>query len=129
MAIAASVSFVIMQFFLKRLTKNLNSSLVLGIRGSILFLCNLSYLIWNGMKINVKSSNSTNIINKAFRALIKRSIAGSLTLTMYLGSIKYIPVGIANALFNTMPIMTFFIEAFYYKKVSTSSNINRVKFI
>lgn len=81
------------------------------------------------MSINMPNSKSILIVYVALVVLTKRSLAGSLTLTMYLGSVKYIPVGIANALFNTMPIMTFFIEAVYYKKVPYSPSINREKYI
>jgi drug/metabolite transporter (DMT)-like permease len=52
-------------------------------------------------------------------SLLRRSIAGAMTLILYLGSLKYIPLGVATALFNTMPIMTYFIEVFYLRKVPT----------
>lgn len=48
---------------------------------------------------------------------MKRATFSTLTLIMYLGSIKYLPIGIVNSLFNTMPIMTFFLDYLYYKKV------------
>lgn len=41
--------------------------------------------------------------------LIKRSVISFITVALYSTSIKYIPIGIANALHNTNPIMTFFI--------------------
>lgn len=43
------------------------------------------------------------------------------SVALYIGSIKYLPIGIANALQNTSPIIAFFIEIFYYKKVNISS--------
>jgi hypothetical protein len=52
-----------------------------------------------------------------FRAIIKRATFSALTLIMYLGSVKFLPLGIINSLFNTIPIMTFFLDIFYYKKV------------
>lgn len=56
-------------------------------------------------------------IIEVFRAILKRALASAITMTMYLSSVKYIPIGVANALFNTTPIMTFFIEAVTHKKV------------
>jgi drug/metabolite transporter (DMT)-like permease len=34
-----------------------------------------------------------------------------------MGSLKYIPIGVASALQNISPIITFFIQRFYHKKV------------
>ena len=58
-----------------------------------------------------------------FKAILKRALASAITMTMYLSSVKYIPIGVANALFNTTPIMTFFIEAIYYKKVHSGRQL------
>jgi hypothetical protein len=74
-----------------------------------------------------KCEKYTTTIFSAFIALLKRAGAASLTLILYLGSLKFIPIGIANALFNTMPIMTFFIEVFYFKKVPNSPTNYRQK--
>lgn len=58
-----------------------------------------------------------------YKSLVKRALASSVTVVMFLGSIQYLPIGIVNSLYNTSPIMTFFIEVFYYKKVNDISSL------
>lgn len=53
-----------------------------------------------------------------FRAVVKRASFSAMTSLLYLGSVKFLPIGVVNALFNTNPIMTFFVEAIYYRKVT-----------
>lgn len=48
---------------------------------------------------------------------MKRSVISAATMTMYLSSVQFIPIGIAATLFNTRPLFTFFTEALYFKKV------------
>ena len=52
--------------------------------------------------------------------VIKRSAINCVSVVLYISSVKYIPIGIANALHNTSPIMAFFIEIFYYRNVTHS---------
>jgi len=100
---------VITQIFLKKLSAHFSPNLVLGVRASLLVIANSIYLIWNNQPIHQPNKSSNTQPNSVFIALVKRSLYGSITLSLYLGSIKYLPVGIVNALFNTMPIMSFFI--------------------
>lgn len=60
-----------------------------------------------------------------FRMLVKRSIVNYIGVTLYICSVKYMPLGIANALHNTSPIMAFFIELCYYKKVCFLVNLGQ----
>jgi hypothetical protein len=62
LAIGSSISIVIMQFFLKKVTKNLNPNMVLGVRGSLLFIFNLIYLTWTNQSIHKKDPDSSNKI-------------------------------------------------------------------
>lgn len=51
---------------------------------------------------------------------MKRSLVSFIAVILQMSALKYVPIGIANALINTSPIMTFFIEIFYYKKVESN---------
>lgn len=53
--------------------------------------------------------------------VIKRAVTSCVALACFLGSLKYIPIGVANALQNTSPIFAFFIDVVYYKRVPVSS--------
>lgn len=117
----SSCSIVFMQIVLKQVTKHFLPPLALGFRGSLLFLFNLLYLMYSNTNIHTRDPVGTFSFIIVFKAIIKRSLASATTVLMYLGSVKYIPIGVANALFNTSPIMTFFIELVYYKKVYSIS--------
>ena len=58
----------------------------------------------------------------ALKLLIKRSIASTITMTLYMAPIQFIHIGVAATLFNTGPLMGFFIEALYYKTVIMDDN-------
>jgi drug/metabolite transporter (DMT)-like permease len=62
-----------------------------------------------GIDCSVKDYKSTNKCWSAQKNLIIRSLITFVTVALYISAIKYIPIGIANALHNTSPIMTFFI--------------------
>ena len=42
----------------------------------------------------------------------------SIVVTLYLGSLRYVPIGVLNTLFNTAPIFIIFTEALIMKKVN-----------
>lgn len=120
---------VLMQINLKQLTKHFSSPLVLGVRGSFLFLFNLLYLSYSNQDIHVQDPIRTYLATIVFRGIVKRALASAITVILYLSSIKFVPIGIANALFNTTPIMTFFVETIYYRKVTPPAIYNRVQYI
>lgn len=45
---------------------------------------------------------------------MKRMLLSSITVSMYLAPLKYLPAGTVNALFNTGPIIVCFVEAYKY---------------
>ena len=62
---------------------------------------------------------------KAYSMLIYRSLASAATVMLVFISSAYIPIGVANTLYNSSPIFIFFIESYYYKTLK----LNRVHFI
>ena len=47
--------------------------------------------------------------------LLKRYFLGTVGVGLINTSLKYLPLGITNALFNTTPIISLFVDAIYYK--------------
>ncbi len=46
---------------------------------------------------------------------MKRLIWNTVTVSFFLYPLKYIEISIANAVFNTGPLMVFFVEAIYFQ--------------
>jgi drug/metabolite transporter (DMT)-like permease len=47
--------------------------------------------------------------------MLKRQFWAALSINLLLGSLKYVSISTANALYNLAPIFTFFLEAVFYK--------------
>lgn len=45
---------------------------------------------------------------------MKRIVLSCITVSMFLGSVKYVPLGTANALFSVGPVVVCFLEASKY---------------
>ena len=59
--------------------------------------------------------------------MIKRSLASTLTVMQLFIASSYIPIGVANTIFNTNPIVLIIIEGFYFHKVLISiSRLNSI---
>jgi drug/metabolite transporter (DMT)-like permease len=56
--------------------------------------------------------------NVDFTLMMKRLFWNAISINCFLSSLKYVPISIANALLNTTPVLTFFVEAAYYKVIS-----------
>lgn len=52
------------------------------------------------------------------KAIIQRSLVSSTVVMTYLIPIMYIPISVANTLFNVSPIIMFFVEVYLFKKVN-----------
>lgn len=113
----SNLCLVFMQFNFKYLTKYFMPPTIIAVRGTLLFLFNNLLLEHNKIQIHVKNP-LINILNTlAFSLLLKRSIVSFIAVFLQMSALKYVPIGIANALQNTSPIMAFFIEIVYYKKI------------
>jgi len=49
--------------------------------------------------------------------MIKRQLFNSISINIYLSSLKYMHISIANALLNTAPIISYFVKVFFYKVI------------
>ena len=47
--------------------------------------------------------------------MMKRLFWNAVSINCFLNSLKYIDLSIGNALLNTTPVLTFFVEAVFYK--------------
>ena len=56
----SNFSFVLMQLFFKQLTQYFSANLVLGVRGSLLFLFNLINLRLSGLDFHIRDPTSTH---------------------------------------------------------------------
>ena len=100
-----------MQLFVKQVSKHFSPYLVLGLRSSLIFM--LASVLMKRAKVSLHVPDPA-----LFRLLVKRAIVSMLTVCLFLGSIKNLPLGVANTLFNTGPIMTIFVENIIFKKVN-----------
>lgn len=53
--------------------------------------------------------------NTDFILMLKRLFWNAASINCFLSCLKYVHISIANALLNTTPVLTFFVEAYYYK--------------
>ena len=114
----SSLLIVLNQFNIKYFTVYISAPLTLGIRASLLFIFNYYFIFKSNLKMVVHE-------DKAFSMLICRSMASAATVMLVFISSAYIPIGVANTLYNSNPIFIFFIESYYYKTIK----LNRVHFI
>ena len=47
--------------------------------------------------------------------MMKRLFWNAVAINSFLNSLKYIDISVCNALLNTSPVLTFFVEAVFYK--------------
>lgn len=81
----------------------------LFLRGFLLLCINSVVVRLNHIKVD-QNNKEVHVL------LMKRSVFSTSALTTFMSTVAYIPIGIANSLFNTGPIIIYFLEAFYYRK-------------
>lgn len=86
------------------------------LRGVLLLTLNTVVMTLNGISIH-----QTNA--QIFKLLIFRSLSSSCALILFMTSVVYIPLGIANSLFNIGPILIYFLEAFSERKPIQKENL------
>ena len=98
-----------MQVSMKIVTQTCTPFMALFLRGSLLLALNTGVVRLNHLRVDQPDSLT-------YRLLMRRSIFSTLALTTFMTTVVYIPIGIANSLFNTGPIIVHLLEALYYKK-------------
>jgi hypothetical protein len=115
--VLANFIAVFMKLSYKCLTLYFNQFLLLSIRGSCLYLLNRSVIQCNGMNTHIPSHKGPISHDIGFKLLVTRAIMNSFSVALAMGSLKYIPIGVASALQNISPIITFFLQRLHNKKV------------
>ena len=91
-----------MQINVKKVSHVFSPFYVLYVRGALLLLLNSIIVRVNNLRVDQNNKNLSNL-------LIKRSLFGATSLSLFMSTIVYIPIGIANSLFNTGPIFIHFL--------------------
>jgi drug/metabolite transporter (DMT)-like permease len=94
---------------MKLVSAYINPLHALAIRGFFLLLLNSIVIHINSFTLDVKDPGSKLLSILAFRIVMHRMFWSSLTVSMFLAPLKYIPAGTANALFNLAPIIVCFV--------------------
>lgn len=116
-AFLGNVTLVLMQINMKILSHTLTPFIALFIRGALLLMINTLVVRFNHLRVD-QPDKEIHVL------LMKRSVFSTLALTCFMSTVAYIPIGIANSLFNTGPLIIHFLEAFYYKKA-----LNKIHFV
>lgn len=117
LGICSYSSIVVMQLVMRHLCAYFPAFMILALRSGLIAFIYIIILQFKGISFDIKNSDGILIIIVVFRLLCKRSLISALTMTMYMASVQYIPIGIGATLFNMAPLFTFFTEALYFKKV------------
>lgn len=104
-AILGNVSLIIMQINMRAVALVFTPFYAQFIRGVLLLAINS--LILKSNKIDTHQQDPGT-----FALLVKRSFAASCSLIFLLTSVIFVPLGIANSLFNLAPVIIYFIEYF-----------------
>lgn len=104
-----NVFLVVMQICMKIVTETVSPFWALYIRGFLLLAINSLVLRLN----NIQVSQPDKQIHSR---LILRSVFSTISLSCFLSAVSFLPLGIANALFNTGPLIIFILQSIYYGK-------------
>lgn len=99
-AAVGNVLLVFMQISMKLVANTITPFSALFIRGFLLLAVNTLVLRSNHITVSQPDKHIHSL-------LLKRSICSTLALTLFLSTVTYLPIGIANSLFNTGPLMMF----------------------
>lgn len=101
-AILGNITIILMQINMKILTRTVTPFIALFMRGALLLFINTFVVRANHLKVDQPSEEVHSI-------LMKRSVFSTLALTCFMSTVAYVPIGIANSLFNTGPIFIHFL--------------------
>ena len=107
-AIAAKIGLALMQLNLKIVASFLTP--IYGLLLRAFFLLIIQTII---VTINQQTIHHTNSFVNIL--LIKRALCNFIALSMVYVSINYVPMGIANSLYNIGPLILYFVEAYMHK--------------
>lgn len=108
-AVLGNVTLVMMQLSMKLVSQSVTTYYTLFLRGALLLLINTLVVRTAGLQVSQLDPST-------YRLLLKRAVFSTGALTTFMFAVAYIPIGIANALFNTGPIIIYFVEAYFEGK-------------
>lgn len=82
--------------------------MALMFNGIVLLRFSYYYLGFRNLSLQVSET-------KLFVLLLARQVIASISMGLFLITLKFIPIGVANTFFNMTPIFMYFIEAVYHK--------------
>lgn len=101
-ATLGNVTLVMMQLSMKLVAQTVTTYYTLFLRGFLLLCVNTIVVRSAGLEVSQHDPVT-------YRLLLKRGVYSSCALTTFMFAVAYIPIGIANSLFNTGPIIIYFV--------------------
>jgi hypothetical protein len=101
-SVIGNIALVCMQISMKLVVRTISSSTAIYIRGAFILITNTLYLWGSGQQVSQSDSFVHN-------TLVKKSVTGSTGMVIMLVGLIWLPIGILNSLFNTAPLIIFFL--------------------